>query len=63
MLVLQSAEESLQITVDVETRVLSKCFPPKVTPMIYQLHACVFSLWVNIKGLFYKRTVKCDIPK
>lgn len=67
MLVLPSIEGSLQITVDVEPRVLSKCFSSKSYPHDLPItRICVFNeipFWVKIKGLFYKCTVKCDIPE
>ena len=67
MLVLLSVEGNVQITVDVEPRVLSKCFSSQ--SHLHDLpitRICVFNeipFWVNIKGLFYKCTVKCDIPE
>lgn len=66
MLVLLSVEGSVPITVDVEPRVLSKCFSSQSHPHDLPItRICVFNeipFWVNIKGLFYKCTVKCDIP-
>lgn len=66
MLVLLSFEGIVQITVHVEPRVLSKCFSFQSHPNDLPItRICVFNeipFWVNIKGLFYKCTVKCDIP-
>lgn len=67
MLVLLSVQGSVRITLDVEPRVLSKCFSSHSHPRDLPItRICVFNeipFWVNIKGLFYKCTVKCDIPE
>lgn len=65
--VLLSVGGTAMITVDVEPRVLSKCFFSQSHPHDLPItRICVFDeipFWVNIKGLFYMCTLKCGIPE
>lgn len=65
MLVLLSVQGSVQITI--EAKVLSKYFSSQSHPNDLPItRICVFNkiqFWANIKGLFYKCIVKCDIPE